>query len=685
VLYEMATGQKAFTGKSRASLIGAILKDEPPAISKLQPMTPPALDRVVRTCLAKDPEDRWQTARDLALELKWVAEGGSAAGIAAPGIPRARQERLAWFLAILFGVGLAATLALSLLRRAPETGERRALKLSLLPPEKTAFAPGMIALSRDGSRLAFVAAGADGESLLWIRPLDSLEARPLAGTEGAYGPFWSWDGRFLGFFAEGKLKKIEASGGPPQTLYNLLRAGRGGAWNAEGVILFAPSPVGPLFRISDAGGVATPATKLDEVRQENSHRWPVFLPDGRHFLYYARSRQRENRAVFVGSLDSTESSLLMSGKSNVLFAPGRSDRSGYLLFEREGWLVARKLSVPALRFDGDPFPIAKGIQPSDPVTAAMFTVSENGVLAYGEGAGAGKPRLVWFDRSGRSLGSLDSPGHCLDLSLSPDQKRVALNVVDFEMGGSELWQIDLARGVSSRLTVGDREAFGAVWSPDGERIVFTWIQPGAKPGLYEKPASGAGKEDRLLQMDAAGRPLDWSADGRFLLFQTRAADRGVKGKLWVLPFFGERKPFALLGTPFDESSGAFSPDGKWVAYVSDESGRPEVYVQTFPISNAKWRISTNGGRQPRWRGDGREIFYVAPDNRIMAVAVKSGSSFEAGIPSALFRIGTEYGTGFLHQYAVTRDGERFLVILAAETHVAQPITVVFNWESDLKK
>ncbi len=684
VLYEMTTARKAFTGKSRASLIGAILKDEPPAISTIQAMAPPALDRVVRTCLAKDPEDRWQTARDLTLELKWIAEGGSAMGIAAPAIPRARRrERLAWALAALFGIGLAASLALPFLRRAPEPEARRALKLSLLPPEKAAFAPGMIALSRDGSRLAFVAEGADGKSLLRIRPLDSVEARPLPGTEGAYGPFWSWDGRFLGFFAEGSLKKIEASGGPPQTLYNISRAGRGGTWNRDGVIVFAPAPVGPLLRILDTGGAATPVTNLDEARQENSHRWPVFLPDGRHFLYYARSRQRENRATFVGSLDSKETRVLMNGKSNVLFAPDRPGGSSYLLFEREGWLVARKLGFPSLRFESDPIPIAEGIQPSDPVTAAMFTVSETGVLAYGKGAGIGPPRLAWFDRSGKQLGSMDAPGHCTDISLSPDQKRVAVDVVDLEVGGSEIWQTDLTRGVSSRLTIGDREAFGPVWSPDGERIVFSWFQAGSKLGLYEKPASGAGKEEPVLQMKGEGLPLDWSADGRYLLFETR--DAGEKPKLWILPLFGERKPLRLLGTPFSEDLGAFSPDGKWIAYVSDESGRREVYVQTFPISTAKWRISTNGGTQPRWRGDGKEIFYVAPDNRIMAVAVKASSSFEVGIPTALFQIGMEFGTGYRHQYAVTRDGERFLVIRAATTQEARPITVVLNWESELKK
>jgi len=322
------------------------------------------------------------------------------------------------------------------------------------------------------------------------------------------------------------------------------------------------------------------------------------------------------------------------------------------------------------------------------MTAAMFTVSETGALAYGKGTSVGLLSLAWFDRSGKRLGSIDSPGHCVDINFSPDQKRVALDVVNFEVGGRDLWQVELTRGVPSRLTAGDRETSSAVWSPDGSRIAFASNPTGLGPvgvggDLYQKPSSGVGNEEQLFHSDAPKVAADWSADGRFLLFESR--DPGSKTKLWVLPFSGDRKPFPLLQTPFTESHGIFSPDRRWIAYVSDESGRPEVYVQTFPVSTAKWRVSTAGGTQPRWRRDGKELFYLAPDSRLTAVDVTAGSSFEAGVPRALFEIGSTPGVGLRHRYDVTSDGQRFLVVRGTETQETSPITVVLNWTADLKK
>ena len=683
VLYEMATGRKAFAGKSPASLISSIMTSEPTPISALQPMTPPALDRVVKICCAKDPEDRWQNAHDVAAELKWIAEGGSQAGLPAPVVAKRRsRERLAWALASLLGLFLLATFPLALRQLGRGRAPGRALKFSILPPQGVTFQPGMMALSPDGGRLAFAATGADGKSLLWIRPLESVESRPLSGTDGGFFPFWSPDGRFLAFFAEGKLKKIEASGGPPQTLCD-ARVGRGGTWNREGIIVFAPFPTGNLYRVSSAGGQATPVTTLDESRQENSHRWPAFLPDGRHFLFFARSKQRENRAICVGSLDSRRVVRLMSGNSNALYTP-----PGYLLFERDGWLVARRLDPRRLELEGDPLPIAEKVRGSDPLTAAAFTVSETGFLAYGTGAAADSRQLVWLDRSGKPLGSIGSPAIYIDVSLSPDQKRVALDLVDMDVGGREMWLIELNRGVTSRLSLGPRQETSPIWSPNGSRIAFASSERGFSldsSDLYQRPSSGAGDEELLFKSDALKVPSDWSLDGRLLLYETIGPR--TKRDLWVLPLSGDRKPTPVLQMPFNESFGSFSPDGRWIVYVSDESGRPEVYVQAFPISTGKWQISKDGGSQPRWRRDGKEIFYLAPDSRLMAVAVTAGSTFEADSPKPLFEAGVA-PTGVSnerHQYCVTSDGQRFLLTRPVERRTAQPITVVLNWTADLKK
>ncbi|HEV2064056.1 MAG TPA: protein kinase [Thermoanaerobaculia bacterium] len=683
LLYEMATGLKAFSGGSQASLVGAILRDDPVSISTISPMSPPALNRLVKTCLAKDPEDRFQTAHDVRLQLQWIAEGGSQVGLPAPVAARRKsRELVAWIAAALLGLGLAVTLPLLLRQRTRAAAPGHALKFSILPPGKTVFQPGMFALSPDGGLLAFVASDPDEKTLLWIRSLDSLEARPLPGTERAFSPFWSPDGRFLAFFAEGKLKKIEASGGPPQTLCD-ARLGRGGTWNREGIIVFSPAPTDGLYRVSSAGGQASPLTSLDRSRGENSHRWPFFLPDGRHFLYFVRSAQVENRAVCVGSLDSKETKRLMSASasSNALFAP-----SGHALFERDGWLVARKLDLRRLAFEGEPVPVAANVKGSDPLRAGSFTVSETGVLAYGTGAASDlTQQLTWVDRKGKPLGTIGAPGLYLNFSLSPDEKRLALDLVNLDVGGREIWLMELARGIASRMTLGGASEIAPVWSPDGSRIAFSSPQGTAGADLYQRPTSGAGNAEPLLTSDRTKTPTDWSRDGRFLLFEARGAVTGTD--LWVLPLIGDRKPSPVLQMPFNESQGSFSPDGRWIAYVSDESSRPEVYVQPFPVTAAKWRISTDGGSQPRWRGDGKEIFYLAPEGRLMAVAVTAGSAFEAAGTEALFRTGTAFADagGESIQYAAASNGQRFLINVPVGGTSAQPITVVIDWTADLKK
>ena len=710
LLYEMATGKKAFSGASQASLIASILERDPPAISSIQPASPPALDRVVKTCLAKDPEDRFQTAHDVRLQLQWVAEeavgesrsGGVGAGLEAEGSgrrirARARtRERLAWITAAALGAALAVALAFVLHSRgrAPDPGERSARKFSILPPEKSSFQPGSLALSPDGSRIAFLAAGPDGRNVLWVRPLDSLDARALPGTERAYAPFWSPDGRFLAFFAEGKLKKIEAAGGPPQVICD-TRRGRGGAWNREGVIVFAPFPTGPLYRVSDAGGDPTPVTQLDAARRENSHRWPAFLPDGRHFLYLTRSATLEDRAVYVGSLDSKKTVRLMGGSSNALFTRASAqDPEGFLLFERDGWLTARRFDPDKLAFTGEPVPIAPKVRGADPLRPGTFTASEAGVLAFGEGSASDLRQLLWTDREGKPLGTIGSPGLHMGLNLSPDEKRVALDLIN--VGGErEIWLMELDRGVASRFTLSSSVEIFPVWSPDGSRIAF-----GSSPGLgradlYQRPANGVGKAEPLLESETRKTPNDWSRDGKFLLYGVSGAlwspgEKGLpKTELWALPLAGEgeRKPFPVVKMPFNASAGSFSPNSRWIAYVSDESGKLDVYAQSFPAPAAKFRISTEGGVQPRWRRDGKEIFYLAPDGRLMAAAVKGESTLEVAAPSPLFKTETALMDDSVEaiQYAVASDGRRFLFSTPVQSATSQPITVVLDWSADLKK
>ncbi len=510
VLYEMATGRKAFPGSSRASRISAIMTAEPEPISALRLGVPLALDRLARTCLRKAPEDRWQSALDVARELRWIAAGGSQADAPAPSpARRGGLKRLAWIAAALFGLVLPVSVFLFLRQPPTGTGTPRALKLSILPPEAKAFQPGSVVLSPDGTRLAFVAPGADGRNVLWIRPLDSLEARPLPGTERAFSPFWSPDGDSVAFFTPEKLKKIDASGGPPQVLCD-ARVGRGGTWNRDGVIVFAPYPTEGLFRVSAAGGQPAPLTKLDLSRRENSHRWPVFLPDGRHFLFVVRSAMPEYRAVYVGSLDSEWTTRLMDGSSNVLYTRTPSGSSeGFLLYEHDGWLVARPFDSRSLAFKGDPVPVAPKVKGTNPLEAGTFTASDTGVLAFGGGTTALR-QIAWADRGGRSLGAVGAPGLFIGFALSPDDKRVALDLVNLDPGGREIWLMELANGVASRLTSGSSAELSPVWSPDGSRIAFATSRGWGSTDIFQTLSSGAGRAEALLKSENRELPTDWS-------------------------------------------------------------------------------------------------------------------------------------------------------------------------------
>jgi len=684
VLYEMFAGRKAFQGESHASVIMAIMASQPPPVSTLQPVAP-ALDHLVEKCLAKDPGERWQTAQDLASELKWIAGvsmTASRVAVAPAEAPPPAQRRASprLWMAVAAGLLLAtvalAAVAIVHFRETPP--RRQTIRFEIHPPEKERFQE--MAVSPDGERLAFTTGDSTGTARLWVRPLDSLAAQPLPGSEGAYLPFWSPDSRSIAFFAGGKLKKIDLLGGPAQTLCD-AQAGRSGAWNREGVILFRPA-IGPIYRVSAAGGEARAVTAFDRSRQENTHSWPQFLPDGRHFLYTATGSVPENSAVYVASLDSKDAKRLINTNLNTAYARDASGQ-GYLLFARGNTLMAQAFDAGRLELAGEPFPAAEnmsiGANNAGPFLAA-FSVSQNGVLAYARGGGLGMKELTWFDREGKRLSRVGEPADYSNPAFSPDEKRFAVGRVDPQANARDIWIFDLARGASSRFTFDRADDFNPTWSPDGARLAFTSIRKGHR-NLYLKSAAGTTAEEPLLESDQEKAATDWSRDGRFLFFNSGEPNR--TDDVWAIPLEGDRKPFPVVTGSFLEQQGQLSPDGRWIAYESTESGRDEIYVQSFHTGSSpaggKWQVSTAGGIEPMWRRDGKELFYRAADNKLMAVEVKPvGTAFEAGIPQPLFEMRVDAATR-RSTYLPAANGQRFLVVQLLEQATSAPLTVAVNW------
>ncbi len=664
VLYEMATGQKAFTGKSQASLMGSILRDDPKPISEIAPMTPPAFTRVVKTCLAKDPEDRFQTAHDVKLQLQWIAEGGSQAGLPAPVVARRRnREKLAWAVAAA-GLLAAAVLAVGFVRRVPKPP--RVVRFELATPEDiiTIDTPRV---SPDGRYIAFNATDTGGKTRIWVRALNALTAQPLAGTEGTTRPFWSPDSRFLGFMAEGKLKKIEVSGGPAQKICD-APTGADGSWSPEGVILFDGRSTDPIRRVSAAGGTPVDAIKPEASRKEASVGWPEFLPDGKHFLYLANGEKSEDSVYRIGSLDSKETQKLVPAQTLVSYAP-----PGYILFVRDKTLVAQPFDLKTLKTTGEPVPLAEHIG-TDSVGLARFSVARDGTLAYRTGETG--DRLVWLDRTGREVETVGDPGEYHNPDLSPSGDRLAFDLADPRTGKTDIWVRDVARGVNSRFTFGGADAFGPKWSPDGRWIAYT-----VGNDLFEKAADGRGEERPLFKSEDLKFVADWSRDGRTIAFNARAKETGWD--IWTLSATGDAKPTAFRKTPFLELLPAFSPDGRLLAYMSNESGRPEIYVETFPEAGGKWQISAAGGVEPRWRADGKELYYRAPDQKMMAVEIRMESgTLKAGVPRALFAGRFDTGTA-RNRYLPSPDGQRFLLVAPLGREAMTPTTVVLNWFAGL--
>jgi len=673
LLYEMLTGKKAFEGTSQASLISAILSSEPPPIAGLQPLSPPALDRVIKKCLAKNPDERWQSAHDLTSELQWIAESGLQTAVAAPGVDtqvrsRARTRLYGWIAAAMLLVttlGLAAALYL---RRAPV--DTRVYRSTFVPPTNDADtglpSTDVLALSPDGRRLAFVAPDANGRPVLWVRALADLAAQPLAGTEGVGGPFWSPDSRYIAFSAAGKLRKIDASGGPVISLCDTTTTSPG-SWGRGGVILFTRDGHG-LSRVTAAGGTPTLATTLDTKGGERRHEYPFFLPDGRHFLYAAAGNPTSG--VYVGSLDSPDRTRLLDSFANAQYA------SGFLVFPSAGTLMAQPFDPTRLALSGEAMPVAEkvALPRSVPPTAALaaFVVSDTGVLVYQPDDASRMSRLVWLDRAGKQIGILGDPARYMSgVHLSPDGSQASVVVTD-SPEAANVWLFDVARGVRTPLTVSGFVS-ASIWSPDGRRVVFA-----SHVDLYQKLSTGEGTEELLLATDIRKMPESWSPDGRFLIYATTAS---TNRDLWVLPLFGDRKPSLFIGSPFVLEMGSqFSPDGRWLAYNSNESGRSEVLVVPFPGPGGKVRISTGRGDNARWRRDGKEIFYLAGNTLMAAEVTANGSRFEVGAVQRLFEVPMVDG---YWPYDVSPDGQRFLVN-TLEGAVA-PLTIVVNWPAGLKK
>jgi serine/threonine protein kinase/Tol biopolymer transport system component len=679
VLYEMATGRKAFAGASQASLISAILRDDPQPISHVQPTSPPALDRVVKTCLAKDREERWQSAADLKRELRWIGESSQAGVPADPRSPRrgetgrVRGGRFAWAVAALLLLG-ALYLGSELLR---QRGVRpQPIHSNLLPPGKTSFqltgdeaAP--VGVSPDGGSVVF---GADGK--LWVQSLRTGEAAALVSTEGAKFPFWSPDSRSIGFFAGGKVKTIEASGGPVQNIGDAPTP-RGGAWGRNGDIVFAPDFRGGLLRVAATGGPATPLTKVD-LQQHTTHRWPWFLPDGKHVLYLAATHvnpRSEHSGIYAVSIDGGEPRRVMPAYGGAQYVPG------YLLSVRDANLMATPFDASRLSVSGQSIRVADDVNFAYGTWRGIFSASENGLLAYQVSNQAAGGQLAWVDAAGRLLASIGERSEAYALRLSPDNRRASVVLGD---PNNDIWIYELERGVRTRFTTDAQVILSPVWSRDSSQILFVtgenFQRQDVEYIMATLSANAGGQRKVLYKSKERIEPTDWSADGRYVLL-----DKGAIGaaEIWALPFDAPDRAFPLVQSPFLQGSGQFSPDGRWVAYFSLQTGKLEVYVTSFPEAAARWQVSANGGTQPRWSADGQTLYYVRTSGELMAASVDGrGTQFIVKDVKPLFPVNLFVGPRISNGYDVAADGKRFLINSAGDSE-AQRVVLVSNWTAAL--
>jgi len=676
MLYEMTTGKKAFETKSRASLIASILKEEPRPMRELQPLTPLLLEHIVKTCLAKDPDERPQSAHDLKLQLDWIRESSGISDVAKMGVQKHSSWRKhASILAAAAVLALVVAAVFVFLSRSQQ-----------LPVEPLQFQIPMqeeathLALSPDGRMLAFVSPNdASGANMLTVERVGSSAAAVLPGTEGASYPFWSPDNAYVAYFADGKLKKVAASGGVPQILASAT-SGRGGSWGRRGVIVYAPQSSAWLWKVNADGSSPTPLTdKIYNKTKEDSHRWPIFLPDGYHFLFFAgtftNAGDDRTSGIYLSSLSGTEKKLLLSTHSNPGYA------NGYLFY------VDEKRSLRA-----NPIDISKGATHGEPQVAAdqvgfqpatywgAFSVAENGTIVYNRTVGATLSQLTWYDRSGKELGHVGEVGVLANSSLSPDNSQVAVDIADAKASNVDIWLSDLKHTATSRFTFGRAEDVAAIWSRDGTLIAYRSLQA-PSIHIYSKQALGLQPPKSILELvtdeidDIV--PNSWSSDDKEILCTYQPGTGG--SNLVLLPASGG-KVVPFLATKAEESNGQISPDGKWVAYASNESGDWEIYVTTFPGASGKWQVSRGGGTEPRWRADGKEIFYIGSKTTLTAVSVNSERTFSTGNPTPLFhsQLRAQVSSTDLFNYDVSKDGQRFLVNRYAKPPQVTPLHIVLN-------
>ena len=675
VLYELLSGTRPFHGDDVGDVLASVIKDQP-ALDKVPAQARP----LIESCLEKDPKKRLRDIGDAHCLLNRDSHGAGAASADLSAPLWSRFHLIPWGVAALLLI-TAVALGFVHFRETPPAEESLRFRIATPGDAPARF----LALSPDGRNLAFVANNG-GASQIWIRPMDALEPRSLAGTTGATYLFWSPDSTYLGFFADGKLKKIAVGGGPAQTLCEAAD-GRGGSWNRDGVIVFSAGPTNPISRVGAAGGTPVAVTKLPEGNAGAGHRFPVFLPDGVHFLFNSGNDRADLSGVFVASLDGSAPLRILPDLTNALYAPPDAKGStGHLLFRREITLMAQPFNAAALKLTGDAFPIAEQVPANGMNTGfGAFSVAASGTLIFRNGDAGTNRELVWMDRTGKRLGTVGRPGDFGNaLALSPDEKTAAVSI---QTGGQiDIWLEDLLRGVASRFTFRPGVNRNPVWSPDGSRIVFALqFENAYASDLYQKPSAGNGQEDLLVHSGVNGYPFDWSSDGKWIVYQVTGKTTGTD--LWLLPMQGDHKPIPYLQTPFSETNAEFSPDAKWIAYQSNESGRNQIYIQAVPPNGAKYQISANGGTNPHWRRDGKELYYVSADYKLIAVPIKLGSTVEPGAPQALFTTPPSLN-GVNIFFVPAHDGQRFLFNTPADGAVvasAPQVTVVTHWQAALKK